>query len=428
MLPFQILRRLLASALVASISLPAIAYERDVHYGLTYWLALKAGFSPHEAGAIAIGNARVDSGGPDHIDAIIDYGCAQPDPTAAKRVQARHHLSREEARQEIDRVIHKAKEHPAQMLSLFGQVLHPYQDSWSHTGMPGEFGTRGQLNCIAGLALANPAARGGADSHNTNLTYIFPDDVLAMAKESYDAIASYPHVGARTRSVTPWPELVNSIKGFSRAKTKTQKRDWFVAEGVLETDFLAGITLPDGPGIGLLQFSGGLLPQLTSSQSNQYDAPQEQRNFFDKFFAAWLAGKPLNDFLGGDDRKKTQLIARLKLLKVRDHGLTAATLHRKGALTRTDLARIEALSGKSAVQIQTTTLADSFLPLMDQGDKPSALLPYVVRPLKGVNSKDEQRVVAITRLKHLPYDTEGWIVAKTGGNFKLIDVVVLLDQ
>jgi len=38
------------------------AYESDVHYGLTRWLALKAGFDPGQADAIALGNQRLDGG------------------------------------------------------------------------------------------------------------------------------------------------------------------------------------------------------------------------------------------------------------------------------------------------------------------------------------------------------------------------------
>ena len=31
---------------------PALAYEDDVHYGLTKWLALKIGFVPNDAGGV----------------------------------------------------------------------------------------------------------------------------------------------------------------------------------------------------------------------------------------------------------------------------------------------------------------------------------------------------------------------------------------
>ena len=51
------------------------AFEADVHYGLTDWLALQAGFDPLEAQTIATGDQRVDSGDMQFIDLVAMYSC-----------------------------------------------------------------------------------------------------------------------------------------------------------------------------------------------------------------------------------------------------------------------------------------------------------------------------------------------------------------
>ena len=53
---------LLVSALLLIAPERATAFEADVHYGLTDWLALQAGFEPLQAQIIATGDERVDFG------------------------------------------------------------------------------------------------------------------------------------------------------------------------------------------------------------------------------------------------------------------------------------------------------------------------------------------------------------------------------
>ena len=47
---------------LAALAVPCHAYESDVHFGLTQWLARTAGYTAGQATAIALGNSRVDSG------------------------------------------------------------------------------------------------------------------------------------------------------------------------------------------------------------------------------------------------------------------------------------------------------------------------------------------------------------------------------
>ena len=65
-------RRVLA---VLALAGPCHAYEADVHFGLTQWLARQAGFSAGQATAIALGNSRVDSGLIDTMELTLEHAC-----------------------------------------------------------------------------------------------------------------------------------------------------------------------------------------------------------------------------------------------------------------------------------------------------------------------------------------------------------------
>src|SRR5712671_5478720 len=80
-----------ATLLLCSAS--ASGFESDVHYGLTEWLARKAGFDEREARTIATGNHRVDSGDMQYIDDVLIYACLGKDDVGAKRAGAHHYPS-----------------------------------------------------------------------------------------------------------------------------------------------------------------------------------------------------------------------------------------------------------------------------------------------------------------------------------------------
>src|SRR5262245_38176075 len=82
-------RSILLVALLLS-SAPAAAFESDVHFGLTQWLALQAGFDPLEAATVATGNQRVDSGDMQFVDLDLMYACVGKDDVGARRA-AEHH-------------------------------------------------------------------------------------------------------------------------------------------------------------------------------------------------------------------------------------------------------------------------------------------------------------------------------------------------
>ena len=69
------------------------AFESDVRYGLTQWLAIQAGFTPQQAGIIATGNRRNDSLMMDTFEFTLQFACLGVDDAAARLVQDLHYPS-----------------------------------------------------------------------------------------------------------------------------------------------------------------------------------------------------------------------------------------------------------------------------------------------------------------------------------------------
>jgi hypothetical protein len=66
-----------------------MAFEADVHYGLTNWLALQAGFEPIQAQIIQR-STSVDSGDMPFIVSSL-YACLGKDETSARRAGEHHY-------------------------------------------------------------------------------------------------------------------------------------------------------------------------------------------------------------------------------------------------------------------------------------------------------------------------------------------------
>ena len=69
----------------------SLAFESDVHFGLTQWLALQAGFDEFAARTIATGDQRVDSGDMQFLDLELMYACLGKDDVGARRAGTHHY-------------------------------------------------------------------------------------------------------------------------------------------------------------------------------------------------------------------------------------------------------------------------------------------------------------------------------------------------
>lgn len=456
----RLLRQALAAAASALLFIaPAQAYESDVHYGLTQWLARQAGFEPSQAEAVATGNQRVDSGLIDTLELNLEYACSGRWPDAAVDVQRRHFPAAglvpapadqravvpgsAAARKPVADLLSAAVGKEGVLLGLLGATLHTLQDSWSHAGIPGLPQPGGGLTCDPALASGHPAGRGGPDGHDADLTHRWPADTVAMAKATYDVLSAYPRVQGRVRSAMPWSALTPAVERFARARSKTEKRDWFVAQGIESTAFLEGISLPNGPRPGPLAFGGRKLPPLKNATSSQHDVPVDARAFFDRLMARWLGSESVEsvvaDMAGGNalpakgatlakaDPSVRDLAARMKAWKLNDHGAVAELLHTRAALKPAQLQAIDRLARAPGALVRPAAVADAFFPLLAKGKYASPLLPYIVRELPAAAGA-KPRVVAIARLRHAPYDTLAWIAERGNSGWRLVAMVSAVDQ
>jgi hypothetical protein len=455
MLPLGKLSRRLATLLLTiGGAFPVQSYEADVHYGLTRWLAHKAGYSDWQAHAIATGNFRVDSGLMSTLVLLPQYACVASDLAVAREVQERHYPSKVKvpadrkaraveagspaASEPLTKTLQQAKGHEAQYLGLLGAALHPLQDSWAHAGVPA-VPAFGSLNCDAELA-AQPPVRGNGGPHAADLTFVSPSSTVAMAKATFEALTAFPNVKGEKRTAHDWPTLQPAVQLFAQARTKTAKRDWFVKQGMVDTAFLQGVTLPNGSNPGPLNFDGRLLPQLAQGASLQHGVPPDAREFFDRFLARWLANESVESVVADFAKKKVesskgstassslaaQLTTRLKVWKLRDHGTSARLAHLSRPFTAKEIAQVNAMGKEPAANV-AVAVEQAFFPLVTGGPAPSPLLPYILHLLPGQDAS-APRAIAIARLMHAPRDTIGFLAEKSASGWTLVDLVSVVDQ
>ena len=254
-----LIRLLLGASLL--ISTPAAnAFESDVHYGLTEWLALKAGFDQQAAQTIATGNQRVDSGDMQYIDPVFTYACLRKDDVGSRRAGEHHYPSTgaipaapelravapgsDAANKPALAVLKVPVGQASFMLLKLGEALHVLQDSWSHQGIPDIPQPADALfTCDPTRAWGHPKARGGWNSHKADLTLFWPTDTVAMAKATYDVLTQYPMLSGVKRTPREWDEIRPALDRFITASTKTEKKSWFVSQGISDVSFLEGSQL-----------------------------------------------------------------------------------------------------------------------------------------------------------------------------------------
>ena len=443
------------AALALTLPGAALAYESDVHFGLTRWLALRAGFTESQAQAMALANQRVDAGMLETLQLSLEFACAGSFPAVARQAQHQHYPSAtpvpapaaaravvpgsDAARAALTELASQLKDKEGLMLGKFGAALHPLQDSWAHQGLASTSRPGTLVECDPTLTAAHPAARGGPDSHGADASARWPADTLAMARSTYEELVLYPAIDAQLRKPAAWAALAPLLNGFVDATTKTQKRAWFVAQAMPDTRFLSGISLPDGPDPGPLDWNGLKLLTLSGNTSMQHDAPVDARAFVDRLLARWLGAERVETVLaemavgpaaGPAGSKPTaataaasmrELTARLKLWKMRDHGSAVELVHAPSPLTRAQLRATDRLTGDPRALLVPTDLAQAVYPLQPAASVPMPLLPYILRALP--DSAGAARMIAMAKLRHAPYDTVGWIIERRAKGWSLVEVV-----
>ncbi len=449
--------RLFLLALGLCLAAPALAFESDVHFGLTEWLALQAGYGPQEAVTIATGDQRVDSGDMQFMALAFAYACPGQDRVTAAEVEAHHFPSAagvpappqqravlagdEAAGKAVRELIATPPDKAGFMLLRFGESLHPLQDSWSHQGMPDlpqPFG--GAVACAADSVSAAPKARGGWNSHKADLTRFWPADTLAMAKASYEALQNYPATVGGPRTARDWNELGPELSGFVTAATKTDKKNWFLAHGITDVSFLEGISLRDGAQPFDLAWPGRRLPQIASPQSGQHEVEAELREFFDRFFTTWATtgrfDELVRDFAPAKRPPREdallnmgtqELAARLGLWRVHDHGQAAELAHAPVPLTRAQLAEAGRITAARGALARYASSREAFFPMLPRTKGASPLAPFIVVPL-APSPAGNPRALAAAKFRHAPYDTVAIAAERIDGRWCTVAVDSIVEH
>ena len=447
-----------AIAALALIACPTVhAFESDVHFGLTQWLALQAGYTSAQAQAIATGDNRVDSGDMQYLNPLFNYACVGTNDERAKIVSQLHYPTAgavpgaAEQRNVVpggDAAYHAVRElmkapvtQTGLRLYLLGEALHILQDSWSHQGTSETPQMAdGAFACDPSRAWAHPRARGGWNSHKADHTRDWPVDAVAMAKATYDVLVSYPPIMEAARAPKSWDEIRPALDAFVKAGTKSEKKAWFIARGIGDVAFLGDTTLKDGSARFEARWSERKLPALTAMESRQHNVNADVAAFFSRFFADWMSSDDLDRVAGAYaaavskpagatslvPMDKRELGARLKLWRMRDHGVAADWAHLAGHLTAQQIASVATLAKRPDAYVKYNAAIDAFFPLVPFGNDPSPLLPFLVADAK--SSGDASRAVATAKFRHAPYDIVAVVAEKLDGQWRVVSIEAAVDH
>lgn len=288
-------------ALVTALASPApvaLAWEQDVHYVLTFWLATHAGFSRNNADVVATGNQSYDdSHHSGAIPTVILIGLTS-DTGAAESVRDKHFPSdaplpspparrvvspnSPSARRAVLAEINEKETEPD--LTRLGQALHPFQDSWSHQGVPSI-----PLGINPNLSFGHPDARGGWWRHDADYTHLHVADTIETAKETYALLVSFlqQHRSFATHDPTPWQALVDRVKAFAVAGSPAAKNSWAVSN--------LPVPLPSPPGDSQLAaiVPPPMLGWAPGPNGEPVAPPQELINTANQFLAIWFEAQDI---------------------------------------------------------------------------------------------------------------------------------------
>ncbi len=293
-------------------------WESDTHYGLTKWLAVKAGFSLDDAEIIAAGAESADESNVLKASVIVaTYVCIWNSQEASRHVQQHHFPSdgfvpspREQRKtipgeprnfnggnlwvRQVINVKSQSKYHNTN-LNRFGQSLHPLGDSWSHQGMP----DKPLIVCRDDLVWAHSKERGGWGSHNADLTYKYVDDTIDSAEAVYHYMGEFlkRYTEYKKKTCVPWNKIKNHVESFAKAKTALEKKDWFDSNHDVTLDsyttypcFLRDTSLKDHNKICSKEESqkesrDNQIEGLTFKETKEIGEASE---FFENFLTSWI--------------------------------------------------------------------------------------------------------------------------------------------
>jgi hypothetical protein len=446
-----------------AIAAPARAWEDDVHFGLTEWLARQAGYDEPIARLLAERDVGVDEGVLDATTLVFWYACVSRDVTASELVRDHHFPSGagpgppatrtvtpgdkwalRAGRTEIERGA-RSEDERQDNLRRFGTALHALQDSWSHQGEPGI-----PFACNQDLAWGHPSARGGWIRHRADLTRQWPEDTVATARATWSALAAFAEVKpwvlarppagrseVRERLQAIWPRLAHDLESFAAARTKTEKLRWFVDHGFTEASILAhvtGLSLPDGErplsrmNIPMAAALAPGAPVVLGSIPVPAGAAAFLRDFWNKWVSSrglpamasiattFVAARELTANLAAKGRPDDVAATALAIWRIADHGQAERLGH------------VPPIPGSPAESELQLLLKDPASFTVADG------ITYAMRPLgaKGpalvLLSAGGNRYAAMGRFRNAPHDVVIAIAEQIGGAWKITELRSVVEH
>jgi len=230
-----------------------------MHFGLTQWLALQAGFTYQQAREIAFGTQSVDDEwdtAPVWLGIKVIFADSQDSskvlrdnhfPTAGeipsdpknREVEPNSPMAQRAVNKELQ-IPYRTK--PSRALRDLGRAFHSYQDSWSHQGQP-DVPLRPVWAISPEYAWSHPELRGGWYSHDADLTANHIDDAFEVAVNTFVKLCEYhlmnfpmDHVRQCNEALLP-PE----VGKFFEASSKKEKLEWLTSHEIRREDAVAAV-------------------------------------------------------------------------------------------------------------------------------------------------------------------------------------------
>lgn len=355
----------LAVAICALWCPPALCWEKDMHYVLTKWLALKAGFVERDAEVIAIADEDWDEG---FTRAAIEdtlIGLLEDERSTLRQMQKGHFPSDPVkypsqptmrpvdpggpyARYLIDKVL-KAPSIYAVDLRALGDGLHPFQDSWSH-GVISDTPLRPVRPFISPeWMFAHPQTRGGWDRHDADLTASYPKEAMEAALETWKVLEAFAKQSPGVKpSGATWAVLQKPAGDLVYAKDKATKLKAILSlqpAVMSQRDATVLVDHLNDPGSVLTTPGVIALKVLAASQDIADDVRIAVRAKLVDFLRTWFQQRNLDGALSAIDLARlseqfggglspAQVTARARKLLmmglVADHGLVNQLGHGNG--------------------------------------------------------------------------------------------------
>lgn len=434
---------------------PVLAYEEDVHYGLTRWLAIHAGFSLAEADTIATENVSYDHSMLSATRLVFHYACLDRDSKASELVKDYHFPSDGAIPSEPSTrkvmpgslaALRKTEERivlPSQSMSdnikRLGQGLHPLQDSWSHQGIPG---SPVESLCERTLSWGHPADRGGWRTHDADLTFLHPlAETTEMARSTYGQLCKFRDKVLRKACKNgAFEGLKKDVEDFASAPTKKVKVQWFKSHGFAETDFLDATSLPEGADYARAtsdstrKIGSKIVPLSKAGTVAKTDAGRFMLGFFTAWMtqpntaavvSEWMA--PIGfrrNFAGvaGNARVNPKTLEmQLQLWRVRDHGSVAVDPKRGHDLMQASGGELADLAPRLAREsVPYESVEQALLPLDVQG------LPVFAGEWKSPDGR--VLFLGTARLRHAPNDALLVVADRVAGKYKVISLGSVVEH